>query len=94
MSSKNWSALNEESMDKGLSGSRGASMVQVVGLLQKLGIASEDVDALASGPPGGNAYDVVFEEKDKYDSFFKYLNKGLAGTRILITNSLCSGAKL
>ncbi|KAH3804393.1 hypothetical protein DPMN_132678 [Dreissena polymorpha] len=83
MSSKNWSALDEESMDKEMSertiriqGPRGASMVQVVGLLQELGIASEDVYALASGPPGSNSYDVVFKEKDKCDSFLKYLNKG------------------
>ncbi|KAH3804384.1 hypothetical protein DPMN_132669 [Dreissena polymorpha] len=83
MSSKNWSALDEVSVDKEMSertiriqGPRGASMVQVVGLLQELGIASEDVDALATGPPGSNAYDVVFKEKDKCDSFLKYFNKG------------------
>ncbi|XP_052230381.1 uncharacterized protein LOC127844314 isoform X1 [Dreissena polymorpha] len=42
----------------------------------ELEVTSEDVDALASGPPGSNAYDVVFREKVKCDSFLKYLNKG------------------
>ncbi|KAH3804403.1 hypothetical protein DPMN_132688 [Dreissena polymorpha] len=77
------SALDDDSLDKEISertiriqGPRGASIVLVVGLLRDLNITSEDVDALASGPPGSNAYDVVFREKDKCGSFLKYLNKG------------------
>ncbi|KAH3804388.1 uncharacterized protein LOC127834488 [Dreissena polymorpha] len=83
MTSTTCNALDEESMDKEMSertiriqGPRGASMVLVVGLLQELGIESDDVDAIASGPPGSNAYDVVFREKDKCTSFLSYLNKG------------------
>ncbi|KAH3828559.1 hypothetical protein DPMN_130540 [Dreissena polymorpha] len=52
-------------------GKRGASMIGVINILTKNGVADTDVEWISSGPPGSLQYDVTFKEKDKCLTFLK-----------------------
>ncbi|KAH3804371.1 hypothetical protein DPMN_132655 [Dreissena polymorpha] len=49
-------------------------MVHVVGILKEKGWTSDDIDAIASGPPGSGYYDVVFDDKAKCEVFSTSVN--------------------
>lgn len=69
-------ALDERTVDSDIAsrmvrfqGRRGSAMVHVVNILQENGWTSEDIVAIASGPPGSGHYDVVFDDADKCKAF-------------------------